>query len=302
MADKTNRIKYLLGIDGGGTKTEFLLTDLNKKEINRVVLGASNPNSIGTEKTAEILRSGILQVCNNKDLSEVSVFAGIAGGMSSKNHSAINDLLSDMGFGAYSNGSDVDCAIQTTLKGENGITVIMGTGMVAFSVCDGIRHRIGGWGYMIDKGGSGFNFGSDALNSALSYIDGRGGSKTIFKLIEEKTQKPLVESITEIYNGGASHIASFAPIVFDAYKSGDKEAEKIIFSNTKEIAQLISTGYGFLTDAKGKAVICGGLNKQKDILEPFISSHLGDNLKFEFSDEPMVNGAIYFAQQGGFKC
>ena len=36
-----NRIKYLLGIDGGGTKTEFLLTDINENEKSRVILGTA---------------------------------------------------------------------------------------------------------------------------------------------------------------------------------------------------------------------------------------------------------------------
>ncbi len=46
---KNNKIRYLLGIDGGGTKTEFVLSHINGNEIARVVLGCSNPVNIGTE-------------------------------------------------------------------------------------------------------------------------------------------------------------------------------------------------------------------------------------------------------------
>ena len=56
-------IKYLLGIDGGGTKTEFLLTDLNGKEIGRLFFGASNPVSTGIENTYNILNKGIKEIC-----------------------------------------------------------------------------------------------------------------------------------------------------------------------------------------------------------------------------------------------
>ena len=55
-------IKYLLGIDGGGTKTEFLLSDLNGNEIKRLFLGGSNPVNIGIENTLAVLEKGIKQI------------------------------------------------------------------------------------------------------------------------------------------------------------------------------------------------------------------------------------------------
>ena len=73
-----NNIKYLLGIDGGGTKTEFLLTDMNEKEIKRIFLGASNPVNIGLENTKALLKEGITEICDGYDFSEIAVFAGLA--------------------------------------------------------------------------------------------------------------------------------------------------------------------------------------------------------------------------------
>ena len=159
-----SKIKYCLGIDGGGTKTEFLLTDIHSAEIKRLVLGSSNPVNEGLDAAKAILKEGIHAVCGGIDLGEISVFAGIAGGGTSVNKKAISDFLGSFGFGAFSNGSDTDSVLQAALKGENGVAVIMGTGIVAFSQSDGECHRTGGRGYMIDKGGSGFHFGSDALN------------------------------------------------------------------------------------------------------------------------------------------
>ena len=69
--------------------------------------------------------------------------------------------------------SDIDLALEASLKGENGTAVIMGTGIVAYSRVGKKLHRAGGRGYLIDKGGSGFHFGADALNSAFEFIDGR---------------------------------------------------------------------------------------------------------------------------------
>jgi len=195
-------IKYLLGIDGGGTKTEFLLTDLNERKNRQIILGTSNPVNIGTENCKSVLGQGISEICEGLDYTEVSVFAGLAGSGSNDINAEIHRFLGEFGFGAYSNGSDADSVLEAALKGKNGAAVIMGTGIIAFSRSDEKLHRTGGRGYMIDKGGSGFCFGSDALNSAFEYLDGRGGSKLIFSLVEKKLGKSLENSVAEIYSGG----------------------------------------------------------------------------------------------------
>lgn len=289
-----NRIKYLLGIDGGGTKTEFLLTDLNGKEINRAILGASNPVNAGIENTKAILQNGILQVCESIDCATVSVFAGIAGGISGNNQALINEFLSKFGFGALANGSDADNALETALKGKNGVAVIMGTGIIAYSMLDGECHRIGGRGYLIDKGGSGFHFGSDALNSAFEYIDGRGGSELLLQLVEERLGKPLAESVADIYSGGAAYIASFAPAVFDAFEKGDRDAKMIIDINTAAAAKIIRTACEYSNSKE--AVICGGLCRKQNILKLFLIEHLGKEYSLIFSDEPPINGAVSLAK------
>lgn len=289
-------INYLLGIDGGGTKTEFLLTDLNGNEIKRVFLGASNPVNVGIENTKKILRQGIEQIRRNIDFSQVSVYAGIAGGITSDNKELIGDFLSGFGFGAYCNGSDADNALEIALKGGNGIVVIMGTGIVAFSQFDGVRRRIGGWGYLIDKGGSGFSFGADALNCAFKAFDCRDGSSLILKLVEKRLNMPLVESVTCIYEKGTDFVATFSPVIFEAFKSGDKEAERIIDRNIEEVAKIIFAGGSFSKEEKIKIVICGGMCKQKEILEPVLQKRLGERYLLSFLEEPIVNGAISLAE------
>lgn len=293
MNETKNKIKYLLGIDGGGTKTEFLLTDLCGKEIKRKVLGSSNPVNIGIENTKEILGQGISEICADLDFSRISLFAGLAGGITGSNKEEIKSFLSGYGFGAFDNGSDTENALKIALGDDDGIVVIIGTGIVGFSQKDGIRRRIGGWGYLIDKGGSGFHFGRDALNSALCHLDGRGGSPLILSLIEKQLNKPVPEAIPDIYAGGAAYIASFAHTVFEAFKNGDKEAEAIIGRNAREIALIIRTGLEF---TENKTVICGGLCRYKDILEPFLVRELNANINLIFSDEPPISGAVKLAK------
>lgn len=295
MTDKNQKIKYLLGIDGGGTKTEFLLTDLNGTEIKRIFLGASNPVNIGIDNTKNILSEGISKSCAGINTAAISVFTGIAGAGSENIKNSIGEFLSEFGFGAFANGCDTDNAIRAALNGGNGVAVIMGTGIIAYACLDGKMHRTGGRGYLIDKGGSGFCFGSDALNSAFEAIDGRGGSKLMLKLIENKLGKTIENSVADIYAGGAAYVGSFAPVVFEAYKIGDCEAEAIIDRNCREAAKIIRAALDFLGGESQKVVICGGLCRCGDILKPFLIKYLGGIIP-EFLSTETVSGAISIAK------
>ena len=294
MSNKT--VKYLLGVDGGGTKTEFLLCDLNGKEIRRLFLGGSNSVNRGIGNTFAVLGEGIEQVCDGFDFGEISVFAGVAGSKSGENQRLINEFLSHFGFASFGCGSDIDLALEAALKGEDGTAVIMGTGIVAYARCGERLHRAGGRGYMIDKGGSGFHFGSDALNSAFEFTDGRGGSETIFNLVENKLGKKLEESVADIYGGGTAYIASFAPVVFEAFKVGDPVACEIIDRNAYEAAKVINGARRVLNNCGRKIVVCGGLCRQMEILEQFLLKYIEGEASLEFLDEPMVNGAVLLAK------
>lgn len=292
-----NSVKYLLGIDGGGTKTEFLLTDIECKEIDRVLLGGSNPINVGIENTIAVLSDGIKKISANIDFSETVVFAGVAGIKTGNFAELINDFLSEYSFVGYSCSSDVELALESALKDEDGTVLIMGTGIAAFSRSGEKLYRTGGRGYLIDKGGSGFHFGSDALNAAFEFIDGRGGSKIIFELVEKKLGCSIEKGIVDVYKGGAASVAAFAPVVFEAAELQDEKALEIIEKNAKEAAAVINGASNLSGLINKKVAICGGLSKHKEILCKYISRYLQKDVELVFVDMPMVEAAVSLAKK-----
>lgn len=288
-------IRYLLGIDGGGTKTEFLLTDREGQEVRRLILGASNPVDLGLDECRRILDEGIRRICEGISLREVSVFAGLAGGITGNHREAIDEFLSAYCFGRHANGSDVENACEMTVGDCDGMAVIMGTGIVAYAKHGGVLHRIAGWGYHVDKGGSGYNFGSDVLDCALKWVDGRGGSAYIKELVDAQLGRPIERNIAEIYHKGKSFVASFAPVVFDAYAQGDACAKEIIERNMKEVAAMLVAGLRNVE--KKEAIICGGLCRDASILRHFLERELPDGYRIEFTDQAMVAGAVALAKK-----
>lgn len=292
------QVRFFLGIDGGGTKTAFRLEDAGGKIISEFTLGPSNPNDVGTDGCKEVLKKGIVKACAGVDLSEVAVFAGIAGGLGATNKAAISAFISSLGVGFCANGSDADNAIEMALSGGDGVAVIAGTGIVAFAQKNGERKRIGGWGYLIDSGGSGYNIGRDALEAALRDLDGRGEHTVLTEKLSEHFGNSLTEAIPEIYSGGKRIIASLAPLVFEACEDGDGTAAAIIGKNAAAIAELINTAAVFGSDEVVRAVVCGGLSARADLISGMVDPLLRKNIRLEFTDKQQVEGAVACARKG----
>lgn len=291
-------IEYYLGIDGGGTKTAFLLENRDGKQVAFCELGSSNPNDIGIDACEKVLKNGILEVCQDIDCSRIAVFAGIAGGgLSGDNATHIKKILSGFGFGYVDNGSDIDNAIELTLEQNDGITLIAGTGIIAFAIKGSKRIRCGGWGYLIDSAGSGYNFGRDALEAAFMSIDGRVSHTILKNLVEKHVKMPLPDAIPMIYAGGKRYIASLAPLVFEAADLGDKCAVGIISRNCEYIANMLNRALENFEDKSIPVVICGGLANYGDVLDPIIQKHLKYQVDLRFTSEPMVHGAVSRARR-----
>ena len=115
---------YYVGIDAGGTKTDFLLCDENEKQIKKITLGAGNPNDIGIDACIELLSAGLDELCAN--LTPNAVFAGVSGGGYGENARRIRSFLeARFPNSKVENGSDV---LNVIYSSES-------EGTVAFCLC-----------------------------------------------------------------------------------------------------------------------------------------------------------------------
>lgn len=91
---------------------------------------------------------------------------------------------------------------------------------------NGNLKHFGGRGYLLDKGGSGYHIGRDAICAAQDARDGIGEHTILTDLVEEKLGNTVWESIQDIYSKNQSYIASFTPCVFLAYEMGIKSQSR----------------------------------------------------------------------------
>lgn len=289
--DDLSEEQLMIGIDGGGTKTEFVLFKSNGEILQTVKLTQSNPNDIGLEKCCNILAEGI-DILLQTASSVSGIFAGIAGATTGDNIQKISAFLKKRYKLSYVRvDTDATNVISCNNISADGMALICGTGSVLFVRQNGVMHRIGGWGYLFDESGSAYDIGKDAIRAALAHQDGLGQKTLIKELLEEELKGELWDCLNTIYNRGKSYIASLAPVVFEAAALNDEVAHGIIRRNAKHLAELINAATEQY-HCGNSIVACGGLfDNCKEILLPIIREYIGHDIDFIFPEVPPVYGA-----------
>lgn len=292
-------MKLFLGIDGGGTKTDYLLCDETGHIISYARAKGLNPMDFGLAECQQRMKEGI-NTLSGVDASQVAgIYAGISGGSGKTEREFFQSYLQGMFPTAQVIcGSDAVAALNSGLCSakEDGGVLIAGTGSVGYARKAGKLFRIGGYGYLIDKGGSGFDFGHDALYSVFSHLDGRGPKTALTELLYHQIGDPLTH-INQIYKGGKAYIASFAPLVFEAYRAGDAVATRIIEQNAQEIATLLQAIANHLDNDNRPIVLTGGIFQERKILSPLLTAMLNNRFHLIYPEYPPVYGAILEAAE-----
>lgn len=293
--EKGEKRSLFLGIDGGGTKTEGVLFDGDGTVLHRVLQSASNPNAVGIEEAAHSLKLCISQLLSGGEKPE-GAFLGISGAGSPKNREELKRILADE-FPKLKTvvDSDIVSVFHSVAPMKKAVAVICGTGSVVFAN-DGERfHQVGGYGYLFDKSGSGFDIGCDVLRYCMRCGDGMETPGLLAELAERKLGGKPKKMIPELYKRGNSYLASFSVPAFDAYRGGDPAARKIVTENIRTLGQMIR--HAVTTYDCGRTVIfSGGMKQEKEILEPILRGCLPEDVKIVFPELPPIFGACVYAR------
>ena len=280
--------EVFLGVDGGGTKTEFVAVSAEGRVLRRLVKGGTNPNDVGYSAASRILLGGIEEMMT--EFSGVrGIFCGVAGITAGDYAKRLTDTLMQK----YPNRSiAVATDAVNLLSMEDGVdmAVISGTGSVVFVRKGEGLVRLGGWGYLLDQGGSAYDLGREALRVALKEEDFALSPTPLGRAVLQKLESNTVwEKIGAVYDGGKPYIAEFASCVFDAYGQGDETAERILEDTARTLARLLQEGIR-LHHAFPRAVANGGIFAHYGkILIPMIQKCC--NVELIRSDLPPVYGA-----------
>ncbi len=238
--------QYVIGIDGGGTKTAALLADMNGAVLAEATGGPSNFQMIGVDKAAEVLL-GLVVDCLRKVQGEFEDIACVVAGLTGAGRQTDKDRMREgLRFYADQNGrklgltiieSDARIALEGAFAGKPGIILIAGTGSIAFAKdVEGVIHRVGGWGRTLGDEGSGYAIGRNGLNAVTNDLDGRGRHTKLTTLVAERFGLVNQERIIAAVYRENFDIASIAPLVLEAASKRDPVCVSLVRAAAVELS------------------------------------------------------------------
>lgn len=281
--------KYLLSVDGGGTKTEFCISDIKGRILDSVTAECSNYKSVGMEKTYENLREGVrLLEQKGYGLSDVcfSVW-GISGCDSHNDFNIIRGLVEKLGVAESDSYICNDGVLAFYAQAsEPGIVVIAGTGSLVLGIdTNGDYQRAGGWGYNISDIGSGYWIGAEAVKRTLLYCDGYGEYTPFYERVREYFSCESFEQLPYIVTEVTDYfeIAKLARLVVEAGENNDETAICILSEGAEYLAVLVASTYGrlgFQEDREIRIVFSGGVLRCK-FYQQLVKAEVGKRITLQ---------------------
>lgn len=289
---------YLLGLDGGGTKTEVLLCTAEGQVVGHAIGGPSSLTGQREEDAFSHIRQTLEEAMaplGGLEAPIAAYYAGISGAGLPANQQRFRKLLQSLLPGAEQGdvGSDAVNALSAGIGGEDGIIAIAGTGSSVFARREGIMHQVGGWGYLLGDEGSGFDLGRRALMAALRCLDGRGPQTTLLAMCQEKAGSALRQWIPDLYSQDTkARIASFAPVLLSAAQGGDEVAMGELRAAAADMALAIRHAGQI---AQSHQVVLGGSVWKDTTYRAQVRQLLPGAWRFLSPQMPPVYGAVVLA-------
>ncbi|MBU5334422.1 BadF/BadG/BcrA/BcrD ATPase family protein [Anaerocolumna aminovalerica] len=286
-------MKYIMGVDGGGTHSRVLVTDLNGNEIYQGIGKSTNIESNSLETVQKNFKDLFQEFHNKSDYSKeecISICVGTAGADTPEAVDLITGLISNLGYTCFIevlNDSEIALAAET--KGKPGIIIISGTGSIGFGVNEfGEKWRVGGFGYLVGDEGSGYWVARKGIGAALQDFDHSGDKTILTEMLKEHLKLERFDKILDfIYSANKSEIAKLATLVIQGCEQGDIVSKEIMDSAAAYLARMVITlarelqmttqscpviyGGGFLTNSM---CLCSSISDRiltkYPLLKPFL--------------------------------
>ncbi len=304
-----------MGIDGGGTKTDFVLIDRGGRVRARHQEGSLYYLEIGLDAAAQTLQRGVTATLRDAGVALADVEYAFVGVPAHGEDSALAPRLDALPAGAlaagrYRCGNDMLCSWAGSLAGGDGISVIAGTGSMAYGEANGHAARTGGWGELFSDEGSAYWIARQGLTLFSRMSDGRSPRGPLYDVF--RSSLGLAQDLdlcAHVYGsgqGGRTDVARFALKVHEAAQQGDTQAIAIYTAAAQELADIVVATRRALQVPVAQSVdvsYSGGVfNSRTLVLEPFGDALARSGLAFRLTTphySPVIGAALFAARCHG---
>jgi len=308
-------VRTYLGVDGGGSKTRFLLIDEAGKVLASHTEGPAYYLEIGLEALKAMLARGIEQTLQQAHLGGGSVSYAFLGLPAYGEDRALLPALDAAPLTAlphrrYRCGNDMVCGWAGALAGADGINVVAGTGSIAYGECAGRSARAGGWGELFSDEGSAYWLAREGLRLFSRMSDGRSPRGALYeRLRRHLALQDDLELCAAIYGKSLaqrSQLAQLSRLVAEAAHAGDGAARALFAQAATELADLVDAVRAQLRvpqDMELPVSYSGGVFELRDLLlAPFqaaLASRASRYRVLAARLPPDTGAALYAAKLSG---
>ncbi|MFN2541311.1 MAG: N-acetylmuramic acid 6-phosphate etherase [Chthoniobacterales bacterium] len=265
----------ILGIEGGGTKTAWVLVERDGDELRILDQGKLSPSNLRLT-SPERLRAIFAEL--PKDINRAGVF--LAGCATAEDRQSLAALCAKIWPGAkVLTGSDRDSGMAAALGHADGIVVNAGSGSSVTGRRGDKIENAGGWGHILGDAGGGYFLSVQALRLILREHDfHRGEMQFATKVLEALALNNLDELVRWAQTADKMEIAALVPVVFDAAGGGDARVMEIVEEGARCLSEYVEVVATRLHLLAPKVILIGGLFQRDSIYTHAFRRRLKKNL------------------------
>jgi N-acetylglucosamine kinase-like BadF-type ATPase len=236
-------VSYILGIDGGGTKTFALVADERGRLLGFGQAGPSNHQGPGLETAmAAVERAGreALTSAGVRADDVAIVSCGLGGADLPEDFAMLQPALEGLNLGASVDlRNDTQVALRAGTHESWGVVLICGTGFnVAGRAPDGREICFPGLGWISGDWGGAEALAFEMVRLVMREDDGRGPPTALTPMLLAALEQPSAyELMRALYHRRIARprLLSHVPLVFRAAMLGDEPAQSLIIRLGEEL-------------------------------------------------------------------
>ena len=265
----------ILGVEGGGTKTAWILVERSGDELNILDQGTL-PSANFRLATPDRLRAIFSEL--PKQINRAGIF--LAGCGTAEDRHSLSNLCAEIWPGSkILTGSDRDSGLAAALGHGDGIVVNAGSGSSVTGRRGDRIENAGGWGHILGDTGGGYFISIRALRLILREYDlHRGEVQLTAKILHARSLNNLDEIVRWAQTADKMEIATLAPVVFEAAASGDVRVMEIIEEGALVLCEYTEAVASRLHLLAPKVMLLGGLFHRDSIYTHAFRRRLKKNL------------------------
>ena len=229
--------EYVIGVDGGGTKTTAVLATLSGRILKTAKTESSSFVKVGIKESVSNISKVLRKVLSvNSKAKILSTFIALAAIEENKEYKkvikrelSLETKISRIFEGKVIIDSDQIAAFRSGTDEKDGVVLISGTGSVAHGWRKRKESHTSGWGWLADEG-SAFWVGQKAYQAAFKELDRRGEKTLITNLFFEKfgTKKPgILKKKIYLEHNIIKNVSLLSQLVDKASQKGDRVGQNI---------------------------------------------------------------------------